>query len=85
MPETIRLHGRRLTLSIPKEVGPRLDFINLALDDEYGLRQLPFQPRTILDVGANFGLFSLLAAHYFPKAAIHAYEPEPTDFSRRSD
>ena len=80
MPAKIWLCGRRLTLAIPGEDGPSLDFINLALDDEYGLRQLPFQPGTILDVGANFGLFSLLAAHYFPKAAIHAYEPNPRIF-----
>src|SRR5262245_2968893 len=80
MPAKVRLCGRRLTFSIPVEVGPGLDFINLALDDEYGLRQMPFEPRTILDIGANFGLFSLLAAHYFPPATIHAYEPNPRVF-----
>ena len=69
-----------MSLAIPDEAGTGLDFINLALDDEYGLRELPFRPRTILDVGANFGLFSLLAAERFPTAVIHAYEPNPRVF-----
>ena len=77
MPGRIRLAGRTVALTIPEEAGPGLDFINVALDDEYGLRELPFEPRTILDVGANFGLFSLLAAGQFPAATIHAYEPNP--------
>ncbi len=77
MPESLLLRDQRLKLSVPEEVGAGLDFINLALDDEYGLRHLQFRPRTILDVGANFGLFSLLAAHYHRGALIHAYEPNP--------
>jgi FkbM family methyltransferase len=31
----------------------------------------------VLDLGANFGLFSLLAARTNPKLRIHAYEPGP--------
>lgn len=32
---------------------------------------------TILDVGANKGQFALSAAHYYPKADIHSFEPIP--------
>lgn len=53
------------------------DIINLWLDDEYGLKSLGGRVRTIVDVGANIGLFSLIARHHFPGARIHAYEPNP--------
>ena len=33
------------------------------------------KPRTIIDVGANKGQFSLVARHLFPEARIHAFEP----------
>ena len=33
--------------------------------------------RTVLDVGANIGLFCLAARIAFPKATVHAYEPNP--------
>jgi FkbM family methyltransferase len=81
MPRTIRLRGGTVGLSLPAESLTGLDFINLALDDEYGLATVPIEVRTVLDVGANVGLFSLLAAHYFPAAVIHAYEPNPTTYA----
>ena len=37
-------------------------------------------PRTIIDVGANIGLFALGAAFEFPDAQIVAYEPHPSAF-----
>ena len=37
--------------------------------------------RTIVDVGANTGLFSLTARCVNPKAAIHAFEPIPEFYS----
>jgi FkbM family methyltransferase len=33
------------------------------------------KPRTVVDVGANKGQFSLVARHLFPDAKIHAFEP----------
>jgi FkbM family methyltransferase len=32
-------------------------------------------PKTIIDVGANKGQFSIVARHLFPDASIHAFEP----------
>lgn len=84
MPESMRLCNRVLKLSLPEEAGQEGVFLYLGLDDVFGLRELPFQPKTILDVGANLGLFSLLAAHYCPMATIHAYEPNPYIFSYTS-
>jgi FkbM family methyltransferase len=36
-------------------------------------------PRTLIDVGANKGQFSLMARHLFPKIEIHAFEPLETE------
>jgi FkbM family methyltransferase len=45
--------------------------------DCYRLKQLP-NLRTILDIGAHIGSFSVLASTLFPAARIVAYEPNPT-------
>ncbi len=39
-----------------------------------------FQPRTILDLGANIGFASLQLARSFPDAQIFAFEPLPENF-----
>jgi FkbM family methyltransferase len=77
MPADIRWGRRVLPFSAPDEAGLGADFINLVLDDDYGLRELGSDIKSVLDVGANCGLFSLMAAHYLPFATIHAYEPNP--------
>jgi len=76
-PKTVRLRGQRTPLSVPQDGGYLYDLINVWLDDEYGMHSIDFPPRTVLDIGANVGLFSLWAAHNFPGATIHAYEPNP--------
>lgn len=43
-----------------------------------GLREYPI--RTILDIGANRGLWALQAHRGFPEATIHAFEPLPDVF-----
>src|SRR5262245_18616314 len=73
MPHRVKLCNRTVELSLPPEPMLASDFVNLALDDEYGLREAD-DPKTIIDVGANVGLFSLLARHYFPDSIIRAYE-----------
>lgn len=76
LPKAVTLAGRRVALTTPGDGGYLCDIINLWLDDEYGLSKLN-TAGTIVDVGANIGLFSLWAAHNFPNAEIHAYEPNP--------
>ena len=77
-PKTVNLVRRRIELSIPpQDRGSMFDLINVWLDDEYGLKSIACAPRTIIDIGANVGLFSLWAAHTFNHATIHAYEPNP--------
>jgi FkbM family methyltransferase len=42
-----------------------------------GLARQGIVPRTVLDVGANIGQFSIVAANLFPKATVYAFEPHP--------
>ncbi len=79
-PLALRLCGRWIRLSSPPEATLRCDFINVILDDDCGVRRMRREPRTILDVGANIGLFSIWARHNFPRAALLAYEPNPAIF-----
>jgi hypothetical protein len=80
IPPSIQINARRVDISAPSEIGVSWDFVNVALDDEYGLLKISGKPDTVLDIGANFGLFSILAAHYFSSSKIHAYEPNPRIF-----
>jgi len=41
---------------------------------------LPFEPRTILDAGANIGMASVYFANRYPSAKVIAIEPEPCNF-----
>ncbi len=76
-PRKFIIGTRSISYDSPQDRGNAHDFINLAFDDDYGLNSLEVSPKTILDIGANCGLFSLLASQRFPKAIIHAYEPNP--------
>jgi len=74
-PQSFRWKRRHWVFRFPNEQSLGWVFRDVILDDEYGLEQLSLQPRSILDVGANVGMFSLWAGANFPDAAIHAYEP----------
>lgn len=76
--EKMKLCGGRRSVTQPVGcVGHWWDFVNILLDDEYGLRGLSCEPSTIVDVGANIGLFSVWARHRFPGCQLHSYEPNP--------
>ena len=47
----------------------------------YQLNDVPFTPDLVLDLGANIGLFTLLAAQRWPGAQFVCVEPHPTTFS----
>jgi FkbM family methyltransferase len=64
----------RHSVQLPDDLVP--DFVNVVLDDDYGLRGLQ-NIATVVDIGANIGLFSCFAREQFPGATIHAYEPAP--------
>lgn len=77
MPRKIWMAGRFISLRYPPEAGVQNDFFTCVIRNDYGLRhQLP-EVRTILDIGANVGFFSIAARARYPHATIHAYEPNP--------
>lgn len=76
-PRQLKLRGVRIPLSSPNDNGYQLDVLNVMLDDEYGIEKIPENITTIVDVGANIGIFSLWAWAHFPNARVHAYEPNP--------
>ena len=47
----------------------------------YDLQHVPFTPDVVMDLGANIGLFTLLAAKRWPGAGFICVEPHPTTFS----
>ena len=54
--------------------------LDIAARDVYGLRDVRDAQR-IVDVGANIGVFTVLAARRFPRATVYALEPESENFS----
>jgi len=77
IPNSLLINGDRKTVSLPQEYGVKVAFIEILLDDCYGLEKLSKPILKILDIGANVGLFSIAAHNRFPQAVIHAYEPNP--------
>lgn len=74
LPTSVRLFDQVIPLTIPEQCGIS-DIVNIWLDDEYGLLEMHSRPRTILDCGANIGLFSLWARHCYRDARIVSLEP----------
>jgi FkbM family methyltransferase len=77
MPARIYVAKRSIQLRHLDEEGVDADFITCFLRNTYGLGRVRGQVRTIIDVGANVGFFSLAARDFYPSAIIHAYEPNP--------
>jgi FkbM family methyltransferase len=50
-------------------------------DKQYVPDAPDFSPATIMDVGANIGMASILFARKYPSAKIIAIEPEPSNFA----
>jgi FkbM family methyltransferase len=75
LPERLTLNGRRVRVSLPDEQCIRGTFLEVVLEDVYGLKRAELPVRAVLDVGANVGIFCLAARDAFPDARIHAYEP----------
>jgi len=77
MPSHVRICGKTLQLHFPDEEDVASDFIECFLLNAYGLGNQLGEIRSIIDIGANVGFFALAARHHYPRAAIHAYEPNP--------
>jgi FkbM family methyltransferase len=76
---SVRIAGTRVALKFPEcersvqehELG------RILFEDCYRLAEIRESIGTVLDIGANIGLFALAARHYFPQADVHCYEPNP--------
>ncbi|MFB8798801.1 MAG: FkbM family methyltransferase [Microcoleus sp.] len=77
LPDNLMVLGKRQNVNLPSEKGMDGEFIEVLLDDCYGVEQLPPSLLKIIDIGANVGLFPVAARNRFPQAVIHAYEPNP--------
>src|SRR4051795_12153762 len=75
LPGSIKFGGERKRLSLPPETGVGVAFSEILFADCYGVERVQEPVHTVLDVGANVGLFCLAARRAFPTATIHAYEP----------
>jgi FkbM family methyltransferase len=77
LPCAILLNGHKIDLNISKEQCQITAFVEVLLDDCYRLREIARTAdiATVLDIGANVGLFSMAARMLFPKSRVHAYEP----------
>ena len=74
-PVTIRVNGQRVEMLLPNDKGTEIAFKDIFLNDCYELESLPKNIASVVDIGAHVGLFSLAARIRFPRAEIHAYEP----------
>jgi len=77
LPTRLLVGGNPLSVSAPDEPGTRLAFLDILIDDCYGLSQARKPIQRIIDIGAHSGFFSLHAKMLFPDAVVHAYEPNP--------
>lgn len=78
-PRALTIARKRIRLQFPSGEEGKLEWVlrEIHLHDCYNLAGLKHQPRTIVDIGGNVGLFSMIARHRFPNAIIHCYEPNP--------
>ena len=81
-PKKIKLRNRRIDINLPSEKNMNIIFIEIFLDDTYQLEWIRnfskkngIQINSILDIGGNCGLTSILSRSYFPSSTIHCYEP----------
>lgn len=72
------LRGLKAVIN-PRDLGHLISLEEVLVDCCYDLSLIPFQPEVVYDCGAHIGLFSLLAASWYPKAHIVAIEPNPAN------
>jgi FkbM family methyltransferase len=78
LPQQIVINKVNVTIRSPNDGGSVTDFIGVFLHDGYALERITSMAdpvRSIVDIGANVGWFSLAARATNPSAQIAAYEP----------
>jgi FkbM family methyltransferase len=81
IPEILCVGGSRKKLKLPlAQQGIHWDFINIFLDDEYGLNSVRKPAELVYDIGGHIGLFSVWCRLKFPNATVKSFEPHPETF-----
>jgi FkbM family methyltransferase len=75
----IKLPSFRHPLYFRKIISDRVMFEQLFIKKQYDI-EVGFEPKVILDLGANVGFASVLFANRFPTAKIFAIEPDEQNF-----
>ncbi|MES2646951.1 MAG: FkbM family methyltransferase [Bacteroidota bacterium] len=78
LPRQIIINHKTIKPQLYQDASTTSAFIEIFLNDCYGLFYFKKQIDNIVsvvDIGANQGLFVLFARNVFPNATIHAYEP----------
>jgi FkbM family methyltransferase len=75
--DSIQIGGKNVRLSFPpnERAVHEWEFHKILLEDCYRLAEIKEPVHTVLDIGANIGLFAIAARHHFPASTIHCYEP----------
>ena len=82
VPKKIKLANKFVNLNLPNEKNMKVIFTEIFLDDNYKLEWIKnfskkrgIKIKSILDIGGNCGLTSMLSRQFFPDSTIHCYEP----------
>ena len=71
----IKIPGIKSPLFLRKDTTDVAMFDQVFLHDEYKI-DFSFEPKVIIDAGANIGLFSILMKNKFPEAKVICIEPD---------
>ncbi len=80
-PQRLRSRRYRTTLHLRPGTSDAYTFGQVFLFPQYDIR-LAFEPRRIVDAGANVGLSTLYFARRYPRAVIAAIEPGPENHAQ---
>lgn len=78
IPEILTINGTKKKFKVGNM--NIIEFTGICINDCYRLDYLKKKlgmVKTIVDVGANSGMFAIAARQFFPDAKIHCYEPNP--------
>jgi len=78
-PTNLKVKGIKYPLHLRKQTSDIQTFYQIFLDKEYDFKT-KYEPKDIVDAGANIGLFAILMKNRFPNTNIICVEPDPENF-----
>lgn len=89
VPETLKINGTKKQYRFvnAEDSGFQYEFTEICINDCYHLEALGKiigDVKTVVDIGANQGLFLMAARQHFPSATINGYEPN-TNLDKQLD